>query len=74
MSRRCKNCKWWEPFNVPDFIKFRVGVCNCPKFIEGSYQDMKVGDELTYEGCFEGAATFEVGEMFGCVHWEKRGR
>ena len=59
---RCKNCR--------HFTRAKEGIehsCNSPKFV---YEDIKEDDQLGYWD-YEGySAGFNVGENFGCIHFE----
>jgi hypothetical protein len=79
-QKLCKNCKHFKRHKDScQSIKF--GHCVCSKFVYGSaYEQTKKEDndfsdeanELLYED-YEGYnADFEVGENFGCIHWEAK--
>lgn len=70
----CKNCKY---YSKGEFTKF-YGNCSNPKFeyeiasfYEKYHKGPKFKDKLFYMD-YEGySADFEVGEEFGCIHFEK---
>lgn len=72
---KCKNCKYFIRNNIDNgWGNNKYGSCNCDKFVYGgSYEKEKVGqnDRLFYEDFESYSAGFEVGENFGCIHWEK---
>lgn len=79
-KNKCKNCKYFER-NKEEYCCNKYGNCNCTKFVYGSsfihndsrYNDYneEKADELLYKD-YEGySAGFEVGENFGCIHFEK---
>ena len=73
MKNRCKNCKYFKR-NTHRLYSDKYGECNCSKFMYGSsYEEecIKSTDNLLYQD-YEGySASLEVGEDFGCVHFEK---
>ena len=79
-KNKCKNCKYFER-HKEEYYCNKYGYCNCTKFVYGTSfihidehyndYDKTKADELLYED-YEGYnADFEVGENFGCIHFEE---
>ena len=75
----CKNCKHFKR-NNDNIHSTKYGECNCNKFVYGTsfehsnskYNDFSnKADELLYQDYENYSANFEVGENFGCIHWEE---
>lgn len=59
---RCKDCKF--------FTRAKKGMehsCKNPKFV---YEDIEEDDQLAYWDYESYSAGFNVGENFGCIHFE----
>ena len=68
----CKNCKFFQK-NEFEWRSKKYGYCNCKKFEYGtSGKKEKYKDKLYFKD-YEGySADFEVGEEFGCIHFEEK--
>jgi len=77
----CINCHFWDN---KGFEKTYFGGCDCPKFIDMSYE-MPQGKSLNKGECKEedtdilyytdgemNAASFVVGKNFGCIHFKAK--
>ena len=61
---RCKDCKF--------FTRAKKGMehsCKNPKFV---YEDIEEDDQLAYWDYGSYSAGFNVGENFGCIHFEMK--
>jgi hypothetical protein len=83
---KCKDCKFWQrnketEYNKPDI---RFGSCSNPHFVYGkkSYYGTTThklnrstitisDDSLAYDDHEEWSASFDTGQNFGCIHFEK---
>lgn len=69
----CKNCKYFRK-NTDKYYK-NYGECDCIKFVYdgfGNDPDYNVTDQLIYSD-YEGyRAYFNVGQDFGCIHFEEK--
>lgn len=71
---RCKDCKYFQR-NTSKYRSNKYGDCNCDKFIYGDSndeKDLKKNDRLYYMDYEWYSASVEVGENFGCIHWEDK--
>lgn len=72
MKKICKNCKYYNADNLYEKIK-SYGECDCPKFIyDYDFDKHEEKDILSYWDCESYNAGFEVGEEFGCIHFERK--
>ena len=71
---KCKDCKYFER-DTSEYSGNNYGDCNCVKFVYdgfGNDPDYNITDQLVY-GDYEGyMADFQVGQDFGCIHFEGR--
>lgn len=70
---KCKDCKYYEKMKDSEVR----GYCNCEKYLyEGfgngyDYEEMKKFDDTLHYWDYESySAGFNVGENFGCIHFE----
>ena len=60
----CKNCKYWTRQKSENF-----GYCSSSKLGYGC--PITKGDEVSYTDIECYGAVLELGENFGCIHFEK---
>lgn len=75
MKKICKNCKYYNAYNENDGRDvIGYGICENPKFVYdcASCMHNKTKDMLLYMD-YEGyEASVEMGEEFGCIHFERK--
>lgn len=70
----CKNCKYYEKEELYN----HYGNCNNEKFEYNTYWSDTINvpefpkDKLLYEDYESYSASFNVGEEFGCIHFENK--
>lgn len=69
----CKNCKYYytEHFDSTDG-GFTVGRCGNPLLWADGDGAKECADNGLLATCDEGRGELEVGENFGCIHFEKK--
>lgn len=78
MDNVCKNCKYYTGYKYTPFKERTKGTCDCDKFVDANnknYCEDPLNDRLEYwedddRGC---GVSFNVGENFGCIHFETKG-
>ena len=71
----CKKCKFFERNEKNKYLmrSKKYGHCNCKKFVYGASGKRELFKDRLYFRDYEGyAAAFEVGEEFGCIHFEEK--
>ncbi len=75
LQNQCKNCKYFER-HTGEYDNKQFGeCCNKQKFVYGTSDDNKNGgnnDILFYMDYEWYDASLEVGEDFGCIHFENK--
>lgn len=71
-KKTCKNCIFWERY-LGLAWNSKYGKCYNYKFKDKLTEvDAITDDELHYMDANEYYAVFEVGQNFGCIHFEKK--
>lgn len=73
----CKHCLYFTPFE--DHARFgyplNYGRCNHNKIVDDLYVEPQKDNSLPIDGiyatCDEGRGELQVGENFGCIHFEQ---
>ena len=72
MNNKCKNCKYFQR-NTEPYDNNNFGECSCDKFVYDSYiNEKEETDKLFYWDYESYSADFNVGENFGCIHFEEK--
>lgn len=68
----CKNCKYFKR-NKDNYRSEKYGECSCDKFAYDSWiSEKEETDKLFYWDYEDYSANFNVGENFGCIHFEEK--
>lgn len=71
----CKNCKYFDPFKDAVGYPKNYGYCDHPKIVDDlgiPGKDTSMPTDGIYATCDEQRGELQVGEDFGCRHFEEK--